>query len=72
MGQFVFASIQKIQVRIKYFSGREILTRFAMSNSNRRGIGNSIRMKTVKLMSKSKKLKGLMDSFVALKPKKWL
>ncbi|XP_075674825.1 uncharacterized protein LOC142644020 [Castanea sativa] len=41
-----------------------------MSNSNRKGVSSSTRMKTAKLMSKSKKLKGPMDSFVTLKPKK--
>ena len=78
MDQPVFVLVQKIRVWIRYFLGRVRLGRFpnsdpfAMSNYNRRGVGSSTRMKTAKLMSKSKKLKGPMDSFVTLKPKKWL
>ena len=40
------------------------------SRSSRRGVGSSIQVKIVKLMSKSKKLKGPIDSFGTLKPKK--
>ena len=37
---------------------------------SKRGVGSSTQVKTVKLMPKSKKLKGPMDSFVTLKPEK--
>nr|XP_023916649.1 uncharacterized protein LOC112028215 [Quercus suber] len=38
--------------------------------SSKRGVGSSTQVKAVKLMPKSKKLKGPMDSFVTLKPEK--
>ena len=78
MDQPVFALVHKIRVWIRYFSSRVRSSQFpnsdpfAMSNSNRRGVDSSTQMKTAKLMLKSKKLKGPMDSFVTLKPKKWL
>ena len=37
---------------------------------SKRGVSSSTQVKTVKLMPKSKKLKGPMDSFVRLKPEK--
>ena len=48
----------------------EVIQKGKKSCFSRRGVGSSTQVKTVKLMLKSKKLKGLMDSFVTLKPEK--
>ena len=48
----------------------EVIQKGKKSRSSRRGVGSSIQVKIVKLMSKSKKLKGPIDSFGTLKPKK--
>ena len=48
----------------------EVIQKGKKSCFSRRGVGSSTQVKTAKLMLKSKKLKGLMDSFVTLKPEK--
>ena len=48
----------------------EVIQKGKKSCSSKRRVGSSTQVKTVKLMSKSKKLKGPMDSFGTLKPKK--
>ncbi|KAM4091218.1 hypothetical protein ACJW30_09G121400 [Castanea mollissima] len=48
----------------------EVIQKGKKSCSSKRGVGISTQVKTVKLMPKSKKLKGPMDSFVTLKPEK--
>ena len=48
----------------------EVIQRGKKSRSSRRGVGSSIQVKIVKLMSKSKKLKGPIDSFGTLKLEK--
>ena len=48
----------------------EVIQKGKKSCSSKRGVGSSTQVKTVKLMLKSKKLKGPMDSFVTLNPEK--
>ena len=48
----------------------EVIQKGKKSCSSKRGAGSSTLVKIVKLMSKSKKLKGPMDSFETLKPEK--
>ena len=48
----------------------EVIQKGKKSCSSKRGVGSNTQVKTVKLMPKSKKLKGPMDSFVRLKPEK--
>ena len=50
----------------------EVIQKGKKSCSSKRGVDGSTQVKTVKLMTKSKKLKGPMDSFVTLTRKKWL
>ena len=49
----------------------EVIQKGKKSCSSKRGVGSSIQVKTVKLMSKSKKLKGPMDSFGTLNLEKF-
>ena len=48
----------------------EVIQKGKKSCSSKRGAGSSAQVKIVKLMSKSKKLKGPIDSFGTLKPEK--
>ena len=48
----------------------EVIQKEKKSCSSKRGVGSNTQVKIVKLMSKSKKLKDPMDSFVTLKPEK--
>ena len=49
----------------------EVIQKGKKSCFSRRGVGSSTQVKTVKLMSKSKKLKGPMDSFGTLNLEKF-
>ncbi|XP_030931075.1 uncharacterized protein LOC115956954 [Quercus lobata] len=48
----------------------EVIQKRKKSCSSKGGVGSSTQLRTMKLMPKSKKLKGPMDYFVRLKPKK--
>ena len=49
----------------------EVIQKGEKPCSSKRGVGSSIQVKTVKLMSKSTKLKGPMDSFGTLNLEKF-